>query len=628
MGTSQDRSLVPEYSTGSFERMAGSFEMQERLSGNQLFRGALVRPTLQPFVPEIDRGTTPRSDSKSSPKEREGSEYGMMDDGRSDGSRASSMHSLVEAADSATSLLNLKYDPPPREEIETVQEQGESREDAAMNESTQGVTTGGSSLFRQLSPRMYGNSSGGSPSSPSMYGLPTSISGMLPLTTDDTRRSGTKSLQNGGELRKYLDFSAGILVTLNFFFMCWELQWEGENLGALMGLAGYRPQDLLALRGIEVVFSFLFQIELALRVYADRWDFLFQLANWFDALLVLNSFVEMYIFFAYTLQGHQDYFLEMTFRGIATLRTIRIMRAMRLFRGLRLLLKACHAFLPTLAWSMVLLGVIMSTSGILVGRMLQYFIAEEDEELEDRIWVWNRYGTAYRSIYTLYEITFAGNWPSNVRPILEKVSHFFVLFFVLYITIVVFAAIRVITAVFLKDTLDAAQNDADHQLAESLKKKAQYVTKLEKFFETIDHGGNGMITEAGLNEMLENPRVKAYFETLDLAVHEGTALFHILDNGDGEVTLEEFIDGILRCKGPARAIDQVAMQAELKTMDQKVTALLQWVQEGKVNRRSADKLNMRTEKRKTTLTKDLRAFRLEDSADMKSLGVSKVKSAA
>lgn len=36
----------------------------------------------------------------------------------------------------------------------------------------------------------------------------------------------------------------------------------------------------------------------------------------------------------------------------------------RLFRGLRLLLKACHAFLPTLAWSMVLLGVIMSMSDL------------------------------------------------------------------------------------------------------------------------------------------------------------------------------------------------------------------------------------------------------------------------
>ena len=80
---------------------------------------------------------------------------------------------------------------------------------------------------------------------------------------------------------------------------------------------------------------------------------------------------------------------------------------------------------------------------------------------------------------------------------------------------------------------------------------------------------------------------------------EGVALFHLLDNGDGEVTLEdlpgtyhvqaavqptfhcwqgcstteavshqfapvnaqEFVDGILRCKGQARAIDQVAIHS-------------------------------------------------------------------
>ena len=41
-----------------------SQRLQERLSSNQLFRGALVRPTLQPFVPEVDRGTTPRQGVK------------------------------------------------------------------------------------------------------------------------------------------------------------------------------------------------------------------------------------------------------------------------------------------------------------------------------------------------------------------------------------------------------------------------------------------------------------------------------------------------------------------------------------------------------------------------------------
>lgn len=134
-----------------------------------------------------------------------------------------------------------------------------------------------------------------------------------------------------------------------------------------------------------------------------------------------------------------------------------------------------------------------------------------------------------------------------------------------------------------------------------------------------------MITEERLNAMLENPRVKAYFETLDLAVHEGTALFHILDNGDGEVTLEEFIDGILRCKGPARAIDQVAMQAEMKQLDQKISLLLSWVQEGKVNTESAEQLARRTE-RKGTKQNDLKVFRLDDSMDTGAFRVSKVRS--
>ena len=36
------------------------------------------------------------------------------------------------------------------------------------------------------------------------------------------------------------------------------------------------------------------------------------------------------------------------------------------------------------------------------------------------------------------------------------------IFFLVYVTIIVFAVIRVISAIFLKDTLDAAQNDAEN----------------------------------------------------------------------------------------------------------------------------------------------------------------------
>mmetsp|Transcript_3724 Transcript_3724/g.6693 ORF Transcript_3724/g.6693 Transcript_3724/m.6693 type:complete len:81 (-) Transcript_3724:355-597(-) len=37
--------------------------------------------------------------------------------------------------------------------------------------------------------------------------------------------------------------------------------------------------------------------------------------------------------------------------------------------------------------------------------------------------------------------------------------------------------------------------------------------------------------------------------------------------------MEEVVDGILRCKGPARALDQVAIHADLKQLDSKLTKM-------------------------------------------------------
>lgn len=71
--------------------------------------------------------------------------------------------------------------------------------------------------------------------------------------------------------------------------------------------------------------------------------------------------------------------------------------------------------------------------------------------------------------------------------------------------------------------------------------------------------------------------MEAYFQTLDVDVTEGAALFNMLDDGDGQVTLDEFVDGILRCRGPARALDQVAMRADLKNLDVKVNALVHFL---------------------------------------------------
>ncbi|CAE7252365.1 TPC1B [Symbiodinium natans] len=202
--------------------------------------------------------------------------------------------------------------------------------------------------------------------------------------------------------------------------------------------------------------------------------------------------------------------------------------------------------------------------------------------IKSGMWVWAHYGTALRSIYTMYEITFSGSWPIYARPVYEKMGHGFVVFFVLYVTVIVFAITRVISAIFLRDTLEAASNDAEMQVHEKLKKKSAYVMKLKALFQALDSTGNGIITQDVLNQLLEDPKVIAHFQILELDVHEGAALFHVLDDGDGEITCEEFIDGILRCHGPARAIDQLAMHAEMRQLSDTLANLKQSLQQANI----------------------------------------------
>lgn len=354
-----------------------------------------------------------------------------------------------------------------------------------------------------------------------------------------------------------------------------ELEVEGQRKAILLGLNdGDLPLQPDMLRVVDCGFVLIFLIESLFRLGLERRDFFKDWANVFDLFLVVLGLVDLAVSPPFSGDGNADIVLLKVMRALKSLRALRIVRSFRFLSGLRVLMKACQCFLPSLFWAMVLLSIFILMGAMIMANALHAFILDPAQSYDDRVQMWTLYGTAYRSAYTIYEVTFAGNWPTNARPVLDKVSQFYSIFFVVYITIIVFALIRVISAIFLKDTLDAAQNDAEHLVVEKMHKKADYVRKLEHLFQAIDSSGSGLITEERLTQILGNPKVAALFQTLDLDVHESEALFHLLDDGDGEVTLAEFIDGVMRCKGPARAIDQVAMHAELKQLSRRFGKML------------------------------------------------------
>jgi len=214
----------------------------------------------------------------------------------------------------------------------------------------------------------------------------------------------------------------------------------------------------------------------------------------------------------------------------------------------------------------------MGMFGMILCGFLTDWIRDEKNDQTRREWVFKHYGSSSRAFYTMFEATLSGCWPNYVRPLVE-INNWFAVFSIVYVSIVVFAIIRIITALFLKETLQNAYEDADMMINEQLKKKQSYLAKLAQAFEVMDESGDGTITYDEFESMMSNPDVKAYLSVLDLEVHETKTLFHLLDGGDGQITYGEFIEGILRMKGQARSIDLICLQKDVSRLHEAVTAI-------------------------------------------------------
>eukprot|EP00435_Cladocopium_sp_Y103_P029742 s1417_g7.t1 len=351
---------------------------------------------------------------------------------------------------------------------------------------------------------------------------------------------------------------------LNAFMMAMELECIGNESAAAVDVhVAWECANSSVFPILEHVFTWIF---------ASECKYFQNLFNLGDTFLVILPMIDLYILAPLAnWSANVEIFRLLRLAKLA--RAVRLMRTLRLFRGLRLLVQACSSFLPSLAWSMALLGICMMMGSLVMGNLLQEYIRDPEKEMEARVWV--------------YEITMAGNWPTRARedlnhgppyglrlvlavaidlksendesgtetgPILESVDHKFAIFYVIYVTFIVFAVIRIITAVFLRETLEAANNDAEMMVQERLLQNARYVKKLEGIFAAMDESGDGLLTE---DEMILSKNIFTLGDRRSVMnANRGQALFQLLQNGEGMVTYEDFIDGVLRCKGPARAIDQ------------------------------------------------------------------------
>jgi len=374
---------------------------------------------------------------------------------------------------------------------------------------------------------------------------------MVPEGLEGTRpvRGIVAAVVHSGKFESFISFL--IFVNAIFFGIEAELMAidESEDPPLFFEVASY-------------VFSGIFIVELALRIFVDRTDFC-SVPGWswniFDALIVSASLVEFALPLVLNGDNVQSLSTIRLLRIVRSVRLLRIVRVMKYFRSLRILVYSVMGTLRSLVWTMLLLLAILYLFGILFTQAAtQELATSAPEQRDDNLKKY--YGGVFLSVFTLFKSIAGGlDWHDVVVP-LGAVHPVWVAFFMLFFSFTYLAVLNVVTGVFVQTAIESAIMDQDLIVQEMLAAKKEYSTRFAGLFKVFDTGDTGTITLQQFEEGLKDERVKAYFASMELTVDEAFSLFTLLDTEETHIIdIDAFVTGCLRLRGNAKSIDVAMM---------------------------------------------------------------------
>jgi len=177
------------------------------------------------------------------------------------------------------------------------------------------------------------------------------------------------------------------------------------------------------------------------------------------------------------------------------------------------------------------------------------------------------FGDVPKSMLTLFQVMTLDAWSSLCRPIMNGPQVWIGLFFIIFITIAQFVLMNLITAVIVENAFSDSKTE-DQELALRLaRQKEKELDELRVIFKDLDEDGSGMLSREELFRAAKKRRVRQKLRAIDILPKDVDELWEILDDGDGELSSEEFINGLQRLRGEAKAKDILRLYRELRVME-------------------------------------------------------------
>eukprot|EP00931_Biecheleriopsis_adriatica_P002364 TRINITY_DN10314_c0_g1_i1.p1 TRINITY_DN10314_c0_g1~~TRINITY_DN10314_c0_g1_i1.p1 ORF type:complete len:616 (+),score=102.39 TRINITY_DN10314_c0_g1_i1:30-1850(+) len=338
-----------------------------------------------------------------------------------------------------------------------------------------------------------------------------------------------------------------------------------------------------AMFAVSTAYTALFTLELGLRLAADGWKVFFT-KEWawrlLDVLVVLLSIMELVFPLVLIADEETSSADSNVVSNLRILRILRVTRTTRVFRivkivkfirALRTLLYSIAHTLKALVWSMILLVLIIYVFSIVFTDVATSELAILRLNGDTNPHLQKRFGSLDRTMNTLFASITGGHTWSETREALTDIHFWWGFVFVAYISFCLFAVLNVMTGVFCQTAIESAERDHELILQNVASEKAKYFRAIRRLFDQLDMDSSGGITMAEFETSFSEANVRAIFDALEINVNDAYALFSQLDtDGNADVDINEFLEGCMQLKGPARSIDVVTMKRDLNRLRQQI----------------------------------------------------------
>jgi len=259
---------------------------------------------------------------------------------------------------------------------------------------------------------------------------------------------------------------------------------------------------------------------------------------------------------------------------------------MGFFRELRVMVESILECLIPLLWALLLLGLIQWIFAVYFIEISTDFIRREFLENAAMrqdvgvVLLRTNFGSHWRALRSLYEsLTGGRDWGSTADALLVTGYVHALIMYYFYIALTTFAVLNVVTGIFVENANKMTLRDRDLVIQDIQVRKGQYINDTLDVFHEADRDGSGALTFEEFESHLSDPRVQAFFMSLELEAIEARRLFRLLDIDEtGSVDAEEFVVGCMCLKGGAKTMDVAALFMEVRRVAKTIARILDRVE--------------------------------------------------